>query len=245
MPRTLVRMTEPVAARLHRLFVAAYRPYVESVLGGRGLPPVPEAIDAGERWLDGALRDLLAVPFPEQRRSPLELFQEALRFPTEALDAAGVEAPARDPAAESALPGDRYDLAPASSQALGEETWRSHLEWGAAKAAALRPLAVVVTRNLMDAGKIESAAEAKGYRVARVDRVDAIPERAVVGIVDLEHPDADAALRALAASAGRVVAYGPHVDDLALVRARSLGAADALPRSRFFRDPAAWLPTIV
>ena len=44
---------------------------------------------------------------------------------------------------------------------------------------------------------------------------------------------------------GHVEAFGPHVDDLALVRARTLGAADALTRSAFFRNLARLLPTPV
>ena len=67
------------------------------------------------------LGSLLRLPFREQRRSPLEVFQEAMRFPTAALDAAGTPPVSRDPAQETALPGDHHDLAPASSQALGEE----------------------------------------------------------------------------------------------------------------------------
>jgi DNA-binding NarL/FixJ family response regulator len=37
----------------------------------------------------------------------------------------------------------------------------------------------------------------------------------------------------------RIVCYGPHVDDDAADFARAAGADMVLPRSRFFRDPAA------
>ena len=37
----------------------------------------------------------------------------------------------------------------------------------------------------------------------------------------------------------RIVAYGRHDDPAALETARGEGADAALPRSRFFRDPAA------
>ena len=37
----------------------------------------------------------------------------------------------------------------------------------------------------------------------------------------------------------RIVGYGPHVDDETAEFARSAGADVVLPRSRFFRDPAA------
>jgi len=37
----------------------------------------------------------------------------------------------------------------------------------------------------------------------------------------------------------RIVCYGPHVDDEAAAAAVAAGADVVLPRSRFFRDPAA------
>ena len=78
---------------------------------------------------------LLSLPFHRQSRGPLELFQDAVRFPTAVLQEAGVAAvPGTRPPA-TALPGDLYDLAPASSQELGEDVWGAHLAWGAAKAA--------------------------------------------------------------------------------------------------------------
>lgn len=238
-------MFDDLATRVHGALVAAYRPYVESRLDDLGFPPVPEAVAEGSTWLAVALSELLDQPAAEQRRSPLELFQEAMQFPTAALEAAGVPPVPRDPVSESALPGDIYDLAPASSQALGEGVWQVHLEWGASKAAALRPLAVLVTRNLMDGSKVEAAGASRGYRVATVRRVDAVPEQAVVVLVDLEHPDADEAVRSFSGQAARVVAYGPHVDDIAMVRAQALGADEVMPRSRFFKDLSAHFPTIV
>jgi hypothetical protein len=175
-------------------------------------------------------RDAAALPFP-LRRSPLEIFQEAMRFPTEALDALGALGAGRDPVAEAALPGDRYDLAPASSQALGEAAWRAHLAWGAAKARShTGPSAILVTRNLLDAAKVGEAAGRVGYDLTVAARRPAGERRFTVGLVDLEHPDADEAVRTLAATCARVVAYGPHVDDLAMVRARTLGAASTPDR---------------
>ena len=44
-----------------------------------------------------------------------------------------------------------------------------------------------------------------------------------------------------AAPRARIVAFGPHVDDALLRRARSSGVDVVLPRSRFFRDPVAAL----
>jgi hypothetical protein len=37
----------------------------------------------------------------------------------------------------------------------------------------------------------------------------------------------------------RIIGFGPHVDDEAMESARDDGADLAVPRSRFFRDPAA------
>jgi len=244
-PPTLTNV-DPEARGLLEAFVGAYRPYLRERLTERGLPMVDDALTAGEQWLRVSLEALLVLPFASQRRSPLEVFQEAMRFPTDALDALGTPEPARDSVAEAALPGDRYDLAPASSQALGEAAWRAHLAWGAAKARAhTGPSVILVSRNLLDAAKVGEAASRVGYDLTVAARRPGGERRFTVGLVDLEHPDADEAVRTLAGTCGRVVAYGPHVDDLAMVRARTLGAAEALPRSRFFTDPAAWLPAPV
>lgn len=129
------------AAELRGALIAVYRPYLLGRLRERGLGDVPglfAALEEGERWLGEALADLIARPFTAQPRGPLEVFQEAMRFPTAALRAAGVAEQPRDAVTANALPGDVYDLAPASSRDLGEDVWRAHLRWGAAKAAALR-----------------------------------------------------------------------------------------------------------
>lgn len=126
-------MTELIDA-----FVAAYPSHVELRCAVLGVDPPSGAVRRGQTWLHEALTELLEQPFAEQRRGPLELFQEAMRFPTAALIDAGVEPMDRNAVARAALPGDLYDLAPASSQDLGEEAWRAHLRWGAEKARALR-----------------------------------------------------------------------------------------------------------
>lgn len=130
-------MSEPVMPRVSRrlmqVLVDTYPDYV-----WRRLPERPDAIETaverGREWLESTLADLLGRPFDEQRRGPLEVFQEAMRFPTEHLLAAGVEPAARDPVMESALPGDLYRLAPASTRELGEDVWQLHMRWGATKA---------------------------------------------------------------------------------------------------------------
>jgi len=97
-----------------------------------------DALVVGERWLAANLDELAATDFSLQRRGPLEVFQEAMRFPTGALVEAGVAPVPRDDVTRNALPGDLFDLAPASTRDLGEEVWAAHLEWGAAKVRALR-----------------------------------------------------------------------------------------------------------
>ena len=42
----------------------------------------------------------------------------------------------------------------------------------------------------------------------------------------------------------RIVCYGPHVDDEAADAARAAGADVVMPRSRFFRDPAAAIAAV-
>jgi hypothetical protein len=229
---------------LRDALVAAFRPYLSGRLAERGWPVLPVGVaEAAAEWLAAALDGLLGLPYREQTRGPLEVFQEAMAGPTAALAAAGVGEPRRDTAAAEALPGDTYDLAPASSAALGEEAWLAHLTWGAAKAAAVtRPACGVLSTNLLDIDRIERAAGPHGYRVERLASADALSSQAIV-FVDLEQAAADIVIRAAAERGIRVVAFGPHVDDLVMIRARSLGAAEAVPRSRFFRDPAAFLPT--
>ncbi len=242
-PMPTLGRVDDIAREVVERFVAAYRPYLLARLEAAGLPPVADAVTAGEAWLRSTLEDLLARPFADQERSPLEVFQEATRFASEALEALGLPAPERDPVAAAALPGDRFDLAPASSQPLGEEAWRAHLAWGAAKAAAhAAPSALMVSRNLLDASRVREVAERRGYAFTVTGRAPRAGRRYTVAFVDLEHPDADDAVRVLAATCGSVVAFGPHVDDFAMTRARTLGAREAVARSRFFSDPGAWLP---
>lgn len=129
----------PEAEAVYRALTEVYRPYVESRLAvlGAASPELEGAIEEGRRRLGETLFELLSLPFERQPRSPLELFQEALEPVTTALAESGAEPARRDPVAVNALPGDLYDLAPASSSQLGEVVWRAHLRWGAAKAAAM------------------------------------------------------------------------------------------------------------
>ncbi len=107
------------------------------------------------------------------------------------------------------------------------------------------PLLVVVTSNLMDVGPFESAATRSGYRFEAI-KADALAGlEPLVAFVDLETEGADDTIGTLVALGVRVIAYGPHVDDLAMSRAQSLGAAMAEPRSRVLRDPSAYLQPLV
>ncbi|MDP8959456.1 MAG: hypothetical protein M3N51_09725 [Actinomycetota bacterium] len=239
-----------MATELAERLVAAYRPYVHRRLSEQGIEVAPRTQSAlleGEVWLAEELAEVLALPFPQQPRGPLQIFQEAMRFPTRALQQLAVPPP-RDRTAEEALPGDPYHLVPASSSSLGEEAWQAHLAWGAAKAKAVAPLVLqaaqpqiaVLTRNLMDRARVEEAAGQSGLPSTACASVKEL-EAALAGgppalaLVDLTHPEAEQAIRRLSESGVASVAFGPHVDEAALQRARRLGAVDALPRSRFFR----------
>lgn len=125
-----------ISQRLAEALVAAYPDYLRRRITEE-VPGLEEEIIAGADWLRESLEELLSRPFSEQHRGPLELFQAAMSFPTAALASAGVEPRRRDSVAASALPGDVYDLAPASSRDLGDEVWALHLSWGAAKARAV------------------------------------------------------------------------------------------------------------
>lgn len=236
---------------LVRSFSNAFRPYVRSRLETLGVAPdeYESAISAGREWLMEQLDALVTLPFGQQPRGPLELFQEALRFPTGALAAAGVAVVVRDEVATNALPGDVYNLAPASSRDLGDEAWETHLAWGVAKAkamtAAVRPRVGYYGTNLIDRSKIEAVASAAGFELAVYRAGEQIDDVPGTVFVDLEASASDEAIRAFVGRGARVVAFGPHVDDIAMVRARSLGANDVTPRSRFFRDIAGHMPTLM
>jgi DNA-binding NarL/FixJ family response regulator len=93
---------------------------------------------------------------------------------------------------------------------------------------------VAYVTDLMDRSKVQSAVDGVTFA-----RDPAAAAGADVVIIDLARfADAVAAIRAHAPDA-RIVAFGPHVDDETLRRASDDGADLVLPRSQFFRDPAA------
>ena len=244
---------DPPASALHSAFVGGFRPYLNAIIAERDLPEVPpESIEDAEAWLDEALQELLELPFAQQRRSPLEIVQEAMTEITAALASAGAPKALRDPVTVAALPGDLYGLAPASSSALGEEAFQAHLAWGIAKAEALAPLVsgagrgvAVVSGDLMDISRFEDAVNGVGMQLRVWGKTTELEPEPVVAFVDLAHPAADDAIASFTSEGVRVIAYGPHVDEDAMARAAVLGASAILPRSRLFRSIAEHLPRIV
>ena len=111
----------------------------------QGGPPdaaVAEAArDAGRRAAEevGAeVRALLAADIDEQWTTPLSLLRGAVRYPTQVLEDAGVPPVERDPIQERLLPGDIYDLSPASFADVDPSLAEPGVVWGAAKALAHR-----------------------------------------------------------------------------------------------------------
>jgi hypothetical protein len=95
---------------------------------------------------------------------------------------------------------------------------------------------VAIVSDLMDRSRVSAAVPEVAFATDPAASADAD-----VVLVDLaRHSGLVAAVRAAAPSA-RIVAFGPHVDDELLAGARSEGADVVLPRSQFFRDPAAAL----
>jgi hypothetical protein len=228
-----------LADDLRNRLVDAYPSYVEGRVAAQQLEPpeaLVEALEEGVSWLQSTLEDLLARPYAAQHRGPLEVFQEAMRFPTEVLSAAGVEPPRRDGGAEAALPGDLFDLAPASSRQIGEEVWLAHLAWGADKARQISRTrsVVLLSRNLMDRARIEPVVVGSGAELSRfaADLTDPLPDLLVV---DLEHEDAVTALERYTGAGVPAVAFGPHAARDLLDEARRLGA-EVVVRSAFFSD---------
>jgi len=236
------------AAALHQAFVGAFAQYLNEVTDPLPDDLPPQIIQEATEWLERELARVLELPFAEQRRSPLEIVQEATAGPNQALADAGVRPPLRDPVSVAAMPGDTYGLAPASSSVLGEEAFHAHLAWGAEKARALAPLVsgegrtvLLVSRDLIDRSRFEDAVNAAGLRLAMWG--SDLPFPPVVAFVDLTHPEADEAIRSVVDSV-EVVAFGPHVDEPAFDRAVLLGVQTVLPRSKLLKAIAEYLPRI-
>jgi hypothetical protein len=87
-----------------------------------------------------------------------------------------------------------------------------------------------LTGDLMDRSRLTSAIP--GVTFSLVADADVV-------IVDLARGVEQVAKARADAPKARIVGYGPHVDDTLMDAARAAGADVVLPRSRFFRDPAA------
>jgi DNA-binding NarL/FixJ family response regulator len=93
---------------------------------------------------------------------------------------------------------------------------------------------VALVSDLMDRSRISAALPGVTFTGDPVSCVGAD-----VVVIDLaRHGSAVAAVRA-AAPGAHIVVFGSHVDEDGLARAAADGADAVLPRSRFFRDPAA------
>jgi hypothetical protein len=88
--------------------------------------------------------------------------------------------------------------------------------------------------DLMDRSKISAAMTGVEF----VRAADACAGADVV-IIDLVRFGAAVAEVRAVAPAARLVGFGPHVDDASADAASAAGADVVLPRSKFFRDPAA------
>lgn len=225
----------PESERLIAEFTSGYEAFLHSIDPSLSAGAVAEATAR----LRSELGSLLELPANEQRRSPLEVVRMVT---AEVVEVA--------------------EPRPAGSDELGEAARAAHIAWGIAKAEAVagvvpgagetdrRARVVLVSGDLMDRTRIADVLDGAGLAMvparnpAAVADVLSAGRRPVAAFVDLTHGAADSAIRDLAAAGVRVVAYGPHVDDLAMVRAKALGASEAVPRSRFFRDPAAYLPRL-
>ena len=93
-----------------------------------------------------------------------------------------------------------------------------------------KPSVVALTADLMDRSKLEHAIPEISFE-ADVD--------ADVVILDLVSGLQVVTQQRAFAKHARIVCYGPHVDEAGMAAALEAGADVVLPRSRFFRDPAA------
>jgi hypothetical protein len=117
---------------------AALPAWVEAAVAKRlGRAGGPDAEAAGQRAraeIGPRLRALLAQDVDDQRSNPLAILREAVRYPTEVLQAAGALPVERDDFARERFPDDDYDLTPATFADFGPEVFEAGIAWGAAKA---------------------------------------------------------------------------------------------------------------
>ncbi|MPZ54127.1 MAG: alpha/beta fold hydrolase, partial [Acidimicrobiia bacterium] len=149
----------PVAQRLVDSLVAVYPEVLSRGLLQIGIAPDLELEAASEdamEWLRSELEQLLAQPFIDQRRGPLQVFQEAFAGPSELLMERGIPALERDEITANALPGDHYGLAPASTREISDGVFDAHISWGIEKAKAMRGLVMGRPLGFEETGESDS-----------------------------------------------------------------------------------------
>lgn len=105
------------------------------------------------------------------------------------------------------------------------------------------PAALLISPDLLFAGKIHAACDPMGMRVLQETDLERI-ERALEDSVSVVFFDLNIALPAISEVLARLpeehrpltVAFGPHVNTARLEEARTLGFDRVLPRSRFVQD---------
>lgn len=236
-------------SELHGAFIEAFPRYVATTLHAQGVEVdelVADAIIDGVAVLDRLLSQLESTPSAEQTAGPLELFAEALRPVSRALDTAGVQP--RPRARGLALhPWDTHGLVPGSSKVLGERAHTAHLTWGVHKAQALGAFAgglpatkpgVLVLCRPEDADRLAAAVANAGYRW--IDRPEA---GGVLALVDVAVDSSPMAITEAVATGHRVIAYG-EIDDLQRVGLLASGIWRTATRHQVLDDLVGILPTI-
>ena len=112
-------------------------------------------------------------------------------------------------------------------------------------------ICVLLTRDLLFSSRVRSAAETSGIRLTMAEDLSQLAQALRDGgdalvLIDLAQPGLDvenvvAAVRQLAPPPGAIVAFGPHVQEDLLRRAREAGCDEVLTRGEFNKRMAAVL----
>lgn len=132
---------EAMATRLGAFVEACVTGYLErsgSVASEEQRRAAGEAGRDAEAEILPRLAALLGADVDEQRATPLSLVREAVGYATVVLDRFRAPPAVRDRFLLERFPEDRYGLAPARLDALGEDVGEAGIAWGAAKAMAHR-----------------------------------------------------------------------------------------------------------
>ena len=206
----------------------------------------------------------MGQPSAQQARSPLELIRDATRPVTDALASLAVPVPERDDWEQSQHPEDVYQLYPASSQDLGEDAWRLHLQWGMDKAKAVAgvvpdttpedrsprlPAVALFGLPLEERQPVVDFIAERGYRALLWRNPAALAEvpveRPLLAVVDLRHPSARSAISTLVGDGIKCVAVADYVDDLIAPGLLALGAAEVIELTRLAGRLDGLLPRLV